>query len=48
MVAQVLGIKGIGLTGAEGGELAQVADVAVKLPETKTYMIQELLLPVYH
>lgn len=31
-----------------GGELAKVADVAVKVPQTRTYMIQELHLPVYH
>lgn len=48
VVARALGIKVIGLTGAKGGELASVADAAVKVPETETYMIQELHLPVYH
>ncbi len=48
VVARALGIKVIGLTGARGGELAQVADVVVKVPEIETYMIQELHLPVYH
>ena len=48
VVAKALGIKVIGLTGATGGEIAAVADVAVKVPETETYMIQELHLPVYH
>lgn len=48
VVARALGVKVIGLTGAEGGELAKVADVAIKVPETETYMIQELHLPVYH
>lgn len=48
VVARALGIKVIGLTGAKGGELAKVADVAIKVPETETYMIQELHLPVYH
>lgn len=48
VVARALGIKVVGLTGANGGELADVADVAVKVPETETYMIQELHLPVYH
>lgn len=47
-VAKALGIKVIGLTGATGGELATVADVVVKVPETETYMIQELHLPIYH
>lgn len=48
VVARALGIKVIGLTGTKGGELAEVADVAIKVPETETYMIQELHLPVYH
>jgi len=48
VVAKALGIEVIGLTGADGGELARTADVAVKVPETETYMVQELHLPVYH
>lgn len=48
VVARALGIKVIGLTGARGGELADIADVAIKVPEDETYMIQELHLPVYH
>ncbi|MCI8938510.1 MAG: SIS domain-containing protein [Dorea sp.] len=48
VVARALKIKVIGLTGQEGGELAKVSDVAVKVPETETYKIQELHLPVYH
>lgn len=48
VVARALGIKIIALTGAAGGELAKVADVAVRVPETETYLVQELHLPVYH
>lgn len=48
VVARASDIKVVGLTGAKGGELAKVADVAVKAPETETYMIQELHLPIYH
>lgn len=48
VVAKALGIKVVGLTGVHGGELAVTADVAVKVPETETYLIQELHLPVYH
>lgn len=48
VVARALGIKVIGLTGANGGELANVSDVVIKVPESETYMIQELHLPVYH
>lgn len=48
VVARAMGIKIIGLTGANGGELAKVADVVIKVPSSETYMIQELHLPVYH
>ena len=48
IVAKALGIKIIALTGAKGGELASFADVAIKVPETETYKVQELHLPVYH
>ena len=48
VVARAKGLKVIGLTGEKGGELALVSDVATKVPETETYMIQELHLPVYH
>lgn len=48
VVARAIGIKVVGLTGANGGELAEVADVAIKVPEVETYMVQELHLPVYH
>lgn len=47
-VARAKGIPVIGLTGADGGELAKIADVAICVPETETYMVQELHLPVYH
>lgn len=48
VVARAIGIKIIGLTGAKGGEMAEVADICVKVPEIETYMIQELHLPIYH
>lgn len=48
VVARALGIKVIGLTGNDGGQLAKVSDIAVKAPERETYMIQELHLPIYH
>lgn len=48
VVARASGIKVIGLTGVSGGELANVADITVKVPESETYMIQELHLPIYH
>lgn len=48
VVAKALDMKVIVLTGAGGGEMASVADVAIKVPETETYMVQELHLPIYH
>ena len=48
VVARAIGMKVIGLTGSKGGELAEIADVVIKVPATETYMIQELHLPVYH
>lgn len=48
VVARASGMKVIALTGKDGGELAQVADVAVRVPEKETYLIQELHLPIYH
>ena len=48
VVARALGIKVIGLTGEDGGELASVSDVCVKAPSKETYIIQEYHLPIYH
>lgn len=48
VVARALGLKVLGLTGKLGGELNIVSNVCVKVPETETYMIQELHLPIYH
>lgn len=48
VVARALGVKVIGLTGETGGELANVSDVVINVPESETYMIQELHLPIYH
>ena len=48
VLAKALGLRTIGLTGATGGQLAQIADVTITVPETETYMVQEMHLPVYH
>lgn len=47
-VAKAKGMKVVGLTGKDGGRLAARADVAVVVPETETFKIQELHLPIYH
>jgi len=48
VVAKAIGISVIGLTGQNGGKLKEFADVCVCVPETETYKIQELHLPIYH
>lgn len=47
-VAKALGIKVLGLTGKTGGKLKEVSDICVCAPETETFKIQELHLPIYH
>ena len=46
--AKARGMKTVLLTGQHGGALAPLSDVAVRVPETETYLVQELHLPVYH
>lgn len=48
VTARAKGMKIIGLTGAKDSKLEQMSDVCIKVPQTETYMIQELHLPVYH
>jgi D-sedoheptulose 7-phosphate isomerase len=48
IVAKAFGLKSIALTGRSGGELASLADVAIKVPSDNVAEIQELHLPVYH
>lgn len=48
VAAKSKGLKVIGLTGQKGNELEKFADVCIHVPETETYKIQELHLPVYH
>ena len=48
LVAKAKGMRVVSMTGAGGGKLSDLADAAVRVPETETYKIQELHLPVYH
>ena len=47
-VAKAKGLKVIAMTGVAGGRLGELADAVIKVPESETYRIQELHLPVYH
>lgn len=46
--ARAKGLTTIGLSGATGGKLKTLADICICVPETATFKIQELHLPVYH
>ncbi len=48
LTAKALGIKTIGLTGKTGGKLKSICDICICVPETDTFKVQELHLPVYH
>ena len=48
LTAKALGIKTIGLMGKTGGKLKSICDICVCVPETETFKVQELHLPVYH
>lgn len=47
-IAKAKGLKVIGLTGRDGGKLKDMSDVAIVVPESETFKIQELHLPIYH
>lgn len=48
MTANSLGLHTIGLTGKDGGKLAQAAELSLIMPQCETYRIQEDHLAVYH
>ena len=48
IAAKAKGCSVVILSGRDGGILKRIADVSVIVPETETYKIQELHLPVYH
>ncbi len=48
MVAKAMNLKVIGLTGETGGKMKEYCDILVNVPGRRTFMVQELHLPVYH
>ena len=48
MAARVCGVKSALLTGSRHGICEKFADIVVGAPESETYKIQELHLPLYH
>lgn len=47
-VAKAMGLTVMALTGQGGGKLKKLADICIAVPETETFKVQELHLPVYH
>ncbi|WP_026659830.1 D-sedoheptulose-7-phosphate isomerase [Butyrivibrio sp. AC2005] len=48
IMAKAKGLKVVGLTGRDGGKIKDYCDACIIVPETETFKIQELHLPVYH
>ena len=48
IVAKLRGMKVIGLTTSNENKLRKYCDACIGVPETETYKIQELHLPIYH
>lgn len=48
LLAKAKGIKTVAFTGTLGGRLKEICDECICVPETETYKVQELHLPVYH
>ncbi len=48
IVAKAKEMKVIGLTGANDSKLSEIADVTIRSPYTRPYMVQEHHLPIYH
>ena len=47
-VARCMGVKTLSLTGKRDSRLSEISDITIKVPETETFKVQELHLPVYH
>ena len=47
-VMRAVGGRSIALTGQAASRLSDMSDVAIRVPETETFRVQELHLPVYH
>ena len=48
VVAKAKGMRVVGLTGGGKNKLEEFCDVCIKTPQTETYMVQELHMPIYH
>lgn len=47
-IAKLRSLQVIGFTGSNGGKLAKIGDVTIRIPDDETYRIQERHLAIYH
>lgn len=47
-VADAMGIESVGITGSRPSLMSELCTLCIRLPETETFKVQELTLPVYH
>ena len=47
-VAKCIGLKVLSMTGEKESSLSKISDCTIRVPETETYKVQELHLPIYH
>ena len=48
VTAKAKDMKTVGLSGRDGGKMRELCDAIIIAPETETFKIQELHLPIYH
>lgn len=48
MIAKTLGMTVIGMVGQKECKFDKIADIVIHAPETETFKVQELHLPIYH
>ncbi|WP_461241060.1 D-sedoheptulose-7-phosphate isomerase [Paucilactobacillus sp. N302-9] len=48
MVAEIIGMEVILITGQRLGDISSYATKVINVPETETYKVQELHIPIYH
>lgn len=47
-LSKIMGIKVVGLTGENGGELNKLCDELIHAPGNKTFLVQDYHVPIYH
>ena len=48
ITAKAMGLKIVSFTGQKESKLSKISDITIRVPETETYKVQELHLPIYH